>query len=254
MARPEIRGWRRLDGAGHRRDSAEGLAQLQAEPAYHQALGFIDNQDWPAAEGLLLLLRQRYGSRVVFAIDSLLGYCLSMQAAHAEAWLVLEPLLEAPGRNFWLPHLAADAQRGLGELAAAAALYRRALAEQSDRAITVRNLIQVLLQLDGAAALQQLEQWQQEQRLQGFVLEGVREALVGGQAPELDHWLDRVGLAGPSQQRRLLEADLRRLDLAAVQARLRRDGWQRCPWRGAVELRLAHLGLTSSDHSSNRAW
>jgi hypothetical protein len=228
------------------------LARLQADPCYRQVLVFIEASDWPAAEGLLLLLRRRFGDSAVFAIDSLLGYCLSMQACHAEAWLVLEPLLEAPNRHFWIAHLAADAQRGLGELAAAAALYRRALAEHSDRAITVRNLIEVLLQLDERAAIEQLEQWQHEGGLDAFVLEGVREALMGGQAPELDVWMDREGLAGPSQQRRLLEADLRRLDLMAVGHRLCRPGWQDCSWRAVLERRLHHLGLVV-DHSSNLA-
>ncbi|MFM7547295.1 MAG: hypothetical protein ACKO8I_00130 [Cyanobacteriota bacterium] len=230
------------------------MDELRADPHYRQVLQFIEEKDWPAAEGLLLLLRLRYGNRVVLAVDALLGYCLSMQAQHAEAWLVLEPLLTAPGRTFWVAHLGGNAQRGLGELAEAARLYQRALEEQSDSAITVRNLIQVLLQLDETAALEQLEAWQQQGPLREFVLEGVREALAGGSAPALDQWLDREGLAGPSQQRQLLEAELRRLELAAVTERLGREGWQECPWRQAMAWRLAHLGLTAWDHSSKRAW
>lgn len=257
MARSKSPSWSRPVAAGQepitsQPDTPEALARLQADPCYRQVLVFIEARDWPAAEGLLLLLRRRFGDNAAVAIDSLLGYCLSMQACHAEAWLVLEPLLEAPDRNFWMAHLAADARRGLGDLAAAAALYQRALAEHSDRAITVRNLIQVLLQLDDGAAIQQLEQWQGEGELAAFVLEGVREALMGGQAPELDAWMDRVGLAGPSQQRRLLEADLRRLDLVAVAQRLGRPGWQDCSWRAVLERRLHHLGLVV-DHSSNLA-
>lgn len=237
--------WRRRVGAGAYPDGPEALAELQSDPVYRQVLKFIREQDWPAAEGLLLLLRQRYDSRVVYSIDSLLGYSLSMQAHHGEAWLVLEPLLACPDRTFWLAHLCADTKRGLGEGEAAAALYRQALKEGSDSSITVRNLIQVLLQQEGSTALEQLEQWHQQGLLQGFVLEGVREALVGALAPELEIWLDHVGLAGPSQLRRLLEEDLRRLDLEAVRARLGQLVWQGDPWRQAVESRLAHLGLSA---------
>lgn len=236
------------NGAGAEGHAAEvdALRRLAADPAYQQALGFIDARDWQPAEGLLRWLRHCHGNALSFQIDSLLGYCLSMQADHAEAWQLLAPLLHHPQRTFWLAHLAADSQRGLGEWGTAARLYRQALAEGSDSPITVRNLLQVLLLQGGNEALQQLEHWRQQGQLAGPVLEGIREALAGSHDPALDAWLDRLDLAGPDQHRRLLEQELRRLDLAAIVTRLQHPGWQASPWRAAVAQRLHHWGLTST--------
>lgn len=225
---------------------AEALRQLAADPAYQQAVSFLDAHDWQPAEGLLRWLRHCHGDALSFQIDSLLGYCLSMQADHAEAWQRLAPLLQHPQRTFWLAHLAADAQRGLGDWAAAATLYRTALTEGSDSPITVRNLLQVLLLHDAGEALQQLEQWRQQGALAGFVLEGIREALAANPDPALDAWLDRLDLAGPDQHRRLLEQELRRLDLAAITRRLQHPSWQASPWRAALAQRLHHWGLTNT--------
>lgn len=254
-------GWRRFPGPVDPDRlpvaNADDLGELQRDPLYSQVHPLLTAKDWQAAEGLLLRLRQTHRARLMLQIDALLGYTLSMQAAHEEAWLVLEPLLQHPQRTFWVAHLAADCQRGLGELKRAVSLYQQALDDGSDSPLTVRNLVQVLLQLDPQLALRQLRQWQHEGGLQGGVLEGIQQALDALVTPELDHWLDQQGLAGPLQQRRLLQSALRQLDLEQVRERLARlqthgpaDGVGDADhhaidhlWLEAAAARLERLGL-----------
>jgi hypothetical protein len=254
-------GWRRFPGPVDPDRlpvaNADDLAALQRDFLYRQVHQLLTANDWQAAEGLLLRLRQTHSARLMLQVDALLGYTLSMQAAHDEAWLVLEPLLQHPQRTFWVAHLAADCQRGLGEWKRAVSLYHQALDDGSDSPLTVRNLVQVLLQLDPQLALRQLRQWQHEGGLQGAVLEGTQQALDAVVTPELDRWLDQQGLAGPLQQRRLLRSDLRQLDLEQVRERLARfqangqaDGVGDADhhaidrlWLQAAAARLQRLGL-----------
>lgn len=185
---------------------------LFQDALYAEAQRFLDARDWQPAEGLLWQLQHRYGAVTSVWIDQPLGLTLVMQGQAALAWQVLQPWLEHPARNFWVAHLAADALRALSLLRPAAALYRQALADGSNSAITSRNLLQVLWQVEDQEALAQLQHWQQNGALQGPVLAGIREALAAGQALALDAWCEQAGLATADQRRRLLAAALRRLD------------------------------------------
>ena len=172
---------------------------------YQRALQYLNAGDWAAAEGVLLQLRQAAGDEDVALADAL-AYALLMQGDYAACAAVLEPVLVHPQRSFWIAHKYGDALRGLHQPEAAAQVYRQALAEGSTSALTARNLLQVLHELDPDQALVELEGWPQP--LAAARLEGAQlaAALVAGL--ELVGWLQRRGLATPALQRRLLEQRL----------------------------------------------
>lgn len=185
-------------------------SSLLSDPLYQQAQRFLAQRDWEPAEGLLWRLQQRHGPRRSVWIEQPLGLTLLMQGLPGLAWQVLEPWLKRADRNFWVAHLAGDAQRALNAWDAAISLYRQALADGSNSPITARNLLQVLWQRDGQAALEQLEEWQRHGRLSGSVLAGMQAALADGQALMLDRWCWRTGHADLAQLLRLLEDALQR--------------------------------------------
>ena len=213
---------------------------------YQRALQYLNGGDWAAAEGALLQLRQAAGDEDVALADAL-AYALLMQGDYAACAAVLEPVLVHPQRSFWIAHKYGDALRGLHQPAAAALYYRQALAEGSTSALTARNLLQVLHELDPDQALVELESWPQP--LAGVRLEGAQlaAALVAGL--ELVGWLQERGLATPALQRRLLEQRLYGLEF----------GWEQLPtaltaadkgvcdpdqaWCAALGWRLEQLGL-----------
>ncbi len=235
-----LQGWRWLD--------PEQQRLLERERHYQEAQRFLAAEDWQPAEGLLWWLRQVGGWHGVVPVEQPLGLCLVMDGQFPLAWQLLAPLLDHPQRNFWVAHLAGDAQRGRGALPEAVALYRQSLADGSDSPITVRNLVQVLWQLDGEAAIAQLAQWHGEGLLRGARLQGVRDALAPGQAPALEVWLAERGLATPAQLQRLVTAALLQLDLDAAWLYLDRLEGPGHGWAQALRGRLQRLGVAGISH------
>ena len=92
----------------------------------------------------------------------------------------------------------------------------------------------------------QLQRWEDQQQLQGGVLQGVQQALAHGQAPELDAWLLKRGIATEAQTRRVVAWLWRQLaveELNSVCKRINHGGSD--AWLQALQQRLDHLGVGS---------
>jgi tetratricopeptide (TPR) repeat protein len=204
---------------------------------YRRAIAALEGGDWPEAEGWLLQARAELGAADLAVADAL-AYALLMQGDYRGCALALEPVLEHPGRSFWIWHKQGDALRGLHQLPAAAAAYRRALAEGSTSPITARNLLQVLHELGPEQVLAELERWPQP--LATALLEGVQQAAALTAGLELAAWLQRQGLATPALERRLTEQVLYGLRWPDWLGQETEGG---SPWVIALQARVQQLGL-----------
>ena len=167
-----------------------------------------------------------------------LAYALLMQGDYTGCAQVLQPVLEHPGRSFWIWHKHGDALRGLHQLSAAAEAYRRALAEGSTSPITVRNLLQVLHALAPQQALAELENWPTSPP--AAWVEGVQQAADLTAGLELATWLQHKNLATPALQRRLTEQELYGLRWPQW---LAADSVSGSDWLVALRARVQRLGL-----------
>lgn len=204
---------------------------------YQRAIAALEGADWQAAEGWLLQARAELGADDLALADAL-AYALLMQGDYRGCALALERVLEHPERSFWIWHKQGDALRGLHQLPAAAAAYRRALAEGSTSPITVRNLLQVLHELHPDQALAELERWPQP--LAAALLEGAQHAAVLTAGLELAAWLQQRGLATPALERRLTEQELYSLRWPDW---LGQETQASSPWLVALQARVQQLGL-----------
>jgi hypothetical protein len=204
---------------------------------YQRAIAALEGADWPAAEGWLLQARAELGATDLAVADAL-AYALLMQGDYRGCALALEPVLEHPGRSFWIWHKQGDALRGLHELPAAAVAYRRALAEGSTSPITARNLLQVLHELGPEQSLAELERWPQP--LAAALVEGAQQAAALTAGLELAAWLQWQGLATPALERRLTEQELYGLRWPDWLGQETDPG---SPWLMALQARVQELGL-----------
>ncbi len=190
--------------------------------------------DWPVAEGALqrLLLLTPEAPDLL----DLLGYVLLMQGRFDACEAALERALAAGSRSFWTPHKLGDAHRGRQRLTAAAEAYEQALAWGSDSPLTVRNLLEVLVPLDPARALQRLQQLASQQ--QPGWQEGACAAASSGLAPELAEWLCANGAA--DQTVRALVC-MRRLSCLDLDSAMQLLGAIDTPWSAPLRQRLERL-------------
>ena len=218
------------------------MASNPPDRHYQRALEFIASADWCAAEGCLLRARaaRASGGVVDLELTDALAYVLLMQGEFQAVLTVLTPVLDAPGRSFWIHHKQADAFRGLHQAAAAVRHYRQALIDGSDSPLTSRNLLQVLHGEDPALALAELERWLP---LPGPRLEGAREAAMLVAGLELAHWLQARGLANPALQRRLAEQQLYHLQPVQKGWFTTSGGDGDAAWLAGLQRRLQGLGL-----------
>lgn len=187
--------------------------------------------DWPVAEGALRRLLE--GNPADPHQLDLLAYVLLMQGRFGACEATLEKVLAAGGRSFWTPHKLGDARRGRQRFEAAAVAYEQALAWGSDSPLTVRNLLEVLVALNPATALERLQQlvaadqpgWQ----------EGACAAAASGLAPQLADWLCEQGVADATVKALVCQQRLARLDLAGTQALLQDLD---TPWAAPLRDRL----------------
>ena len=213
------------------------MSRATSSRHYQRAIAALEGVDWPAAEGWLLQARAELGADDLAVADAL-AYALLMQGDYRGCTLALQPVLEHPGRSFWIWHKQGDALRGLHQLPAAAAAYRRALAEGSTSPITARNLLQVLHEQGPEQSLAELERWPQP--LAAALVEGAQQAAALTAGLELAAWLQQQGLATPALKRRLTEQEL---------YGLRWPDWlgletdPRSPWLMALQARVQELGL-----------
>ena len=213
------------------------MSRATSSRHYRRAIAALEGGDWPEAEGWLLQARAELGAADLAVADAL-AYALLMQGDYRGCALALEPVLEHPGRSFWIWHKQGDALRGLHQLPAAAAAYRRALAEGSTSPITARNLLQVLHELGPEQSLAELERWPQP--LATALLEGVQQAAALTAGLELAAWLQWQGLATPALERRLTEQELYALRWPDW---LRQEPEAGSPWLVALQARVQELGL-----------
>jgi hypothetical protein len=213
------------------------VSRATSSQHYQRAIAALEGGDWPAAEGWLLQARGDLGADDLAVADAL-AYALLMQGDYRGCALALEPVLEHPDRSFWIWHKQGDALRGLHQLPAAAAAYRRALAEGSTSPITARNLLQVLHEQSPEKALAELER--SPLPLATALVEGAQQAAALTAGLELAAWLQQRGLATPALERRLTEQEL---------YSLRWPNWlghqtqAHSPWLVALQLRVQQLGL-----------
>jgi hypothetical protein len=215
----------------------EGVSRAPSSPHYQRALADLEVGDWAAAEGWLLQARLQAGPEALAVADAL-AYALLMQGDYQGCALVLEPVLEHPQRSFWIWHKYGDALRGLHQLGAAAAAYRRALAEGSTSALTARNLLQVLHEQAPELAVAELEHWALP--LAPALVEGAQQAAALTAGLELAAWLQHRGLALEALQRRLTEQELYGLRWPAWLEPASGTGTD---WLAALAARAAQLGL-----------
>ncbi len=213
------------------------MSRATSSRHYQRAIAALEGADWPAAEGWLLQARAELGAADLAVADAL-AYALLMQGDYRGCALALEPVLEHPGRSFWIWHKQGDALRGLHQLPAAAAAYRRALAEGSTSPITARNLLQVLHEQGPEQALAELERWPQP--LSAALVEGAQQAAALTAGLELAAWLQQQGLATPALERRLTEQELYALRWPDW---LRQETEHGSPWLVALRTRVQQLGL-----------
>ncbi len=213
------------------------MSRAKSSRHYQRAIAALEGADWPAAEGWLLQARAELGATDLAVADAL-AYALLMQGDYRGCALALQPVLEHPGRSFWIWHKQGDALRGLHQLPAAAAAYRRALAEGSTSPITARNLLQVLHEQGPEQSLAELERWPQP--LAAALLEGAQQAAALTAGLELAAWLQQQGLATPALERRLTEQKLYGLRWPDW---LRQEPEACSPWLVALQARVQELGL-----------
>ena len=198
----------------------------------------LEEHDWPVAEGALqrALLVQPARSTSTAELLDLLAYVLLMQGRYAACEATLVEALAAGSRSFWTPHKLGDARRGLHRPQAATEAYEQALAWGSDSPLTVRNLLQVLVQVDPDAALRRLQQFAQQQ--QAGWQAGACAAAASGLAPELAEWLCAVGVADEPVRALVCMRRLRCLDLPGTLQLL--SGLQ-TTWSAPLQQRLHHF-------------
>lgn len=195
----------------------------------------LADQNWPVAEGALrrLLMVQPPGAPARAEQLDLLAYALLMQGRFVACEDTLAQALAAGSRSFWTPHKLGDARRGLHRPAAAAEAYEQALAWGSDSPLTVRNLLEVLVQVDPGDALRRLQQLANKEQ-PGWQA-GACAAAASGLAPDLAEWLCSVGAADAPVRALVCSQRLRCLDLEGTLQLL--AGLQ-IPWSAPLEQRL----------------
>jgi hypothetical protein len=213
------------------------VSRATSSQHYQRAIAALEGGDWPAAEGWLLQARGDLGADDLAVADAL-AYALLMQGDYRGCALALEPVLEHPDRSFWIWHKQGDALRGLHQLPAAAAAYRRALAEGSTSPITARNLLQVLHEQSPEKALAELER--SPLPLATALVEGAQQAAALTAGLELAAWLQQRGLATPALERRLTEQELYSLRWPNWLGQQPEAG---SPWLAALQARVQQLDL-----------
>ena len=172
---------------------------------------------WAEAEGLLRRYAQLVPDVPLEVWDGL-AYALLMQADFRGCLEVLEPWRQHPERSFWVNHKVGDALRGLHRLEAAVDAYEMALLDGSDSALTVRNLLQVLDQLDSKLALKRWQRWCALGPRAPFVIEGAHLAAQLLPGLELAALLNESLEADAGCRRRLLEEAVYALDWSTCAA------------------------------------
>jgi len=195
--------------------SPPGQAQLNVLWGEIQRL--LADSAWVEAEGLL----RRYGQLVPNApvdVWDVLAYCLLMQGDYIQCLEVLQPWRTHPRRSFWVNHKVGDALRGLHRLEDAVEAYEMALVDGSDSALTVRNLLQVLDELDSKLALKRWQRWCSFGPRPSFVLEGACMAAHLVPGLELAALLNQTLEADAGCRRRLLEDAAYALDWSTCES------------------------------------
>lgn len=208
---------------------------------WQQACQCLQDEAWTQAEGLLWRLWQLLETPP-WEVRDALGYCLLMQGSYCLCEQVLRPVIEAPGRSFWVSHKLADALRGQARLEEAEGFYSRSEAEGSDSPLTARNHLQVLYQLAPERALARLDHWHgRRETPQGFWAGACQAALL---VPglELAAWLWRRGRSDGPCRRRLLEASCYELEPQRCWQILAELS-EPTAWERALSKRLLELGL-----------
>lgn len=204
----------------------------------------LATRNWPVAEGALQRLLQ-LGGAAADQLD-LLAYVLLMQGRFADCEATLEQALAAGSRSFWTPHKLGDARRGQQRHRAAVTAYEQALAWGSDSPLTVRNLLEALMVVDGEEALRRLQQLAAAQ--QPGWREGACAAASSGLAPRLAEWLCAVDAADDAVQNLVCIRRLCCLDLEGTNQLLHTI---HTPWSAALQQRLAQFHPArhqSTDH------
>jgi len=191
----------------------EPLSQARLDGLWRELQQAVSDSAWMEAEGLLLRLIQLAPSPPIEVWDTL-GYALLMQGDYQGCLKMLTPWQQHPCRSFWVNHKIGDALRGLNDLEAAAAAYRRSLADGSNSPLTWRNLLQCL---DGLSPLRAVAELQPGTNVPPEAWEGARAAALLTPDTTLAEQLWEWGEADAACRRRLLNAAFYALDLAQVQ-------------------------------------
>lgn len=193
------------------------LRQAQLDGLWREIERLLTDSAWVEAEGLLRRYAQLVPNPPLDVWDGL-AYCLLMQGDYISCLEVLEPLRTHQGRSFWINHKVGDALRGLNRLEAAVEAYEMALMDGSDSALTVRNLLQVLDELDSKLALKRWQRWCAFGPRPSFVLEGARMAAHLVPGLELSALLNQTLEADAGCRRRLLEDAAYALDWSTCES------------------------------------
>jgi tetratricopeptide (TPR) repeat protein len=206
------------------------------------AMASLQAEQWSVAEGALLRLIAELGDQP--ALLDPLGYSLLCQGRYAATEAVMRRALALGAGSFWINHKLGDALRGQQRLEEAVEAYEQALAQGSDSPITVRNLLEVLDQLDPARAMERLACFPLHAPGEGWSplapwQQGAMEAAVRSPGSELAHGLCRLSCPDPAVRRRAWQEELQGLRLREALGWL--DGTQADPQAAAVRQRLAAL-------------
>ncbi|MCS5692042.1 hypothetical protein NZK33_08610 [Cyanobium sp. FGCU-6] len=206
------------------------------------AMASLQAEHWSVAEGALLRLIAQLGDQPTL-LDPL-GYSLLCQGRYAATEAAMRRALACGGESFWIPHKLGDALRGQQRLVAAVAAYEQALEQGSDSPITVRNLLEVLDQLDPSRAIDRLERFALHAPAVGWSppapwQQGAIEAALHSPGSELAHGLCRRGCPDPAVRRRAWQEELQGLRLCRALGWL--DGTQADGQAAAVRQRLTGL-------------
>lgn len=217
----------------------EPLSQARLDGLWLELQQAVSDSAWLEAEGLLRRFIQLAPTSPVEVWDTL-GYALLMQGDYRGCLEVLAPWQQHPSRSFWVNHKLGDAWRGLNDLDAAVAAYRRSLADGSNSSLTWRNLLQCL---DGLSPQQAVAELELGVDLPPEAWDGARAAALLVPDAALAAQLWRCGEADAACRRRLLNAALYVLDLERARALLEQTehAHSLSPWEGRLLQRLRQL-------------
>ena len=229
----------------------EPLSQARLDGLWVELQQAVSDSAWLEAEGLLRRFIQLAPTSPVEVWDTL-GYALLMQGDYRGCLEVLSPWEQHPSRSFWVNHKLGDAWRGLNDLEAAVAAYRRSLADGSNSSLTWRNLLQCL---DGLSPKEAVAELRAGEDLPPEAWDGARAAalLVPDAALSEQLWLS--GQADAACRGRLLNAALYGLDLPQTQRLLEQaeQALSLSPWEGRLLQRLRELAVIPSTASGPSA-